>query len=138
MLVKCHPHAARLNPFFDNFLRMEAPTQDADLAPRCDVLERQSDYVINMEVPGMRKDDLKVEFKDHLLTISGLKKPPESAEGEKYNRTERLYGTFSRSFRVGEEIDATNISAGYHDGVLELVLPKTEKAQPRTVDIRIN
>jgi HSP20 family protein len=138
MLVKCQPHHRMMSPFFDNFLRLEQPAQETELAPRCDILERQTDYVINMEVPGVRKEDLKVEFKDHMIIISGLKKPPESAEGEHYNRTERLYGTFTRSFRVGEEIDGSNVSAAYHDGVLEVTLPKTEKALPKTVDIRVN
>ena len=138
MLVQCHPRRNAFSPFFEDFFRADMPTQETDLTLRCDVLERQNDYVIYAEIPGVPKESVKVEIQDHLLTISGEKKMQERVEGERYNRTERRYGSFSRSFRVGDEVDASKIQAGYHDGVLEVILPKSEKAQPRTVDIRVN
>jgi HSP20 family protein len=135
--MKYRPAESILNPFFEDFLRSELPTQEADLIPRCDVLERKNDYVIYAELPGAVKENLKVEYQNHLLTISGQKKPVLHQDSERFYRTERLYGTFSRSFRVGEEIDTGKINAEYENGVLEVTLPKTEKAQPKTVDIQV-
>lgn len=136
MLVKYSP--GLLSPLFEDFLRSAETAQETDLIPRCDIVERENDYVVYAEIPGVAKDNMKVEFQNHLLTISGRKHPVERKENERYYRAERLYGTFSRSFRLGDEINTSKISAHYENGVLEVILPKNEKVLPRMVDIKVS
>jgi len=138
MLVKYTPAESILKPFFDDFLSSDlAIRRQADLVPRCDILERQEDYVIYAEIPGARKEDVKLEFKNGLLTISGEKKIHEKTDGEKFYCVERVCGTFGRSFRLGEEINTDKINAQYEDGVIAVFLPKTEKAQPKSIEVQI-
>lgn len=137
MLVKYTPADTMLSPFFDDFFGSDVPATRADVAPRCDILERKDDFVIFAETPGVHKGDVKVEFQNGLLTIRGEKKIHDKVDGEKFYRVERVCGTFSRSFRLGEEIDTEKISAKYEDGVLSVILPKNTRAQAKSVDVQI-
>ncbi|RJP80708.1 MAG: Hsp20/alpha crystallin family protein [Candidatus Zixiibacteriota bacterium] len=135
MLVRYSPAESVMNSFLEDFLSSDTP--QSELVPRCDVLERENDYAILMELPGVPKDDVKVEYQNHLLTVSGEKKMPAKKESERYFRVERRYGAFSRSFRVGTEIDTGKIQAAFDNGILAITLPKTEKAQPKKIEVSV-
>lgn len=138
MLVRYRPSTSLLSPLFDDFLSSDLTTRVNDNAPRCDILERKDDYLILAEMPGVKKGDFKVEVEDHTLTIRGEKKIHEKKDGEKYYRVERVCGTFSRSFRLGDEIDTGNINAKYEDGVLQVSLPKAEQVLRKAVEVKIS
>jgi len=91
---------------------------------------REGDYAYHIEVdlPGVKKDDISVEVKDNRVTISGERKTKEEVKEEEYYRMESSYGKFERSFTLPENVDAENVSASSNDGVLEVVLPKKERA----------
>lgn len=83
----------------------------------------------------MPKDAVKIQVENGLLKVSGEKKAPEMQEGLTYHRSERLYGNFERTFKLGDRINVEKINAAFQDGILTITLPKAEKAMPREIKI---
>ncbi|MBF0635401.1 MAG: Hsp20/alpha crystallin family protein [Nitrospinae bacterium] len=109
-------------------------TGDRPYSPAMDVTETDTAYTLRVETPGMEKGDIKIEFENGVLTVSGEKKIEKEEKGEKVHRIERRYGSFCRSLRL-TEVDGEKITAGYKDGVLEINVPKTEKILPKRISI---
>jgi len=106
--------------------------------PAADIYETKDDYVFKLEVPGLNKDDIKVELKDHTLSIKGEKKEEKEVKKDDYHRTESYSGTFSRSFVLPKDIDEKKVNASLKDGVLELRVAKTEEQKPKAIPISLN
>jgi HSP20 family protein len=106
--------------------------------PAVDVLESQDGYVIRAELPGMNREDIKVEIKDGTLALSGERKSEKPAEGVKYRRAERVAARFWRSFSLPETVKQDGIEASYKDGVLEIRVPKAEAAKPRQIEVTVH
>jgi HSP20 family protein len=106
--------------------------------PAADIYETKDDYVFKLEVPGLNKDDINVELKDHTLSIKGEKKEEKEVKKYDYHRIESYSGTFSRSFVLPKDIDARKVNASLKDGVLELRVPKTEEQKPKAIPISLN
>jgi len=92
--------------------------------PRVDMRETEKNYHIHVELPGVKKEDVKLDFKDELLTLSGEKKHEKEEKEENYWKTERSYGSFSRTFRPPEDVKPQDIKAKFDNGVLALHIPK--------------
>lgn len=105
-------------------------------APSVDVIENENDIVVKAELPGMEQKDIDVHLEDNQLTIKGERKFEQEDKGENYLRQERVYGSFYRSFTIGSGIQADKVSANYKNGILEIVLPKEEKVQPKKIEIK--
>ena len=105
--------------------------------PRVDIIEEDKAFEVHVAVPGMKKDDFKIDLNDNLLTISGERKHTREKKENNFYSVETQYGTFSRSFTLPENVDATKISAKYVDGILELSIPKDEKKTLKTT-IKVN
>jgi HSP20 family protein len=105
--------------------------------PKVDVLENEKGYELHFAVPGINKEDFKIDLKDNLLTVSGERKFTKEQNDKNYHAIETQYGTFSRSFALPENIDAGKIDAKYSNGILEIVLPKDEKKTLKTT-IKVN
>jgi HSP20 family protein len=125
-----------LKPLFPGLLE-EEELELGRWYPAIDVIDKEDSYVLKAELPGVKKEDVKVDVHDSTLTIKGEKKAEEKVEKENYLRIERSYGAFSRSFTLPENADAAKIKASYNDGVLELVIPKKEEAKPKTIQIEV-
>ena len=95
--------------------------------PKVDVIETDKAYEIQFAVPGLSKDDFKIELNDNYLTVSGDRKISAEKKEQNYRSIETQYGSFSRSFTLPENVDATKINATYSNGILELSIPKDEK-----------
>lgn len=106
--------------------------------PATDIIDTESDYILKMEVPGFSKDDMNIEFKDSILSVSGEVKQQEDSEDISYHWTERHKGSFSRSFRFPRSIDGKRIDAKLKDGILELKVAKPEESKPRNIEIKFN
>lgn len=106
-------------------------------APRVDVHETDKEIHLYVEVPGVNKDDIKVEVKNNVLTISGERKQQPKGEKAEYSRVERNYGKFERSFGLPDTVKADSIGANYKDGVLTITLQKTEKAMPKEIAVEV-
>jgi HSP20 family protein len=95
--------------------------------PKTDVAETEKAYEIQLAVPGMKKEDFQLELNENFLTITGERKFNEEKKDKNFHTIETYYGSFSRSFRVPENVEASKISAAYNNGILEVTLPKDEK-----------
>jgi HSP20 family protein len=126
---------------FENFLRPMGMVEEAvneGLTPRLDVVEHDNEFVLQAEMPGIKKDDIEITLENGVLTISGeSKSEKEVREGERVVRQERRYGKYVRSLRLGKEIDEKNVKANYKDGILELVLPKSEEVKPKKISVSV-
>lgn len=100
--------------------------------PRVDIIEREKAFEIHVAVPGMNKEDFKLDLNDNLLTISGERKFSSEKKDDNFHSIETQYGTFSRSFVLPENVDAGKISASYNNGILEITVPKDEKKIVKT------
>ncbi len=144
MLPEIWRKSGAIGPTFDDFLDRFFygwPSMEREgmvvWTPRADVTESEKEITIDIEVPGMKRNDIKVEVRNNALTISGERKQERKAETPEGSRIERRYGKFERSFSLPETVDENKVSANYHDGVLSLHLPKTEKAVPKEVKIEV-
>lgn len=109
-----------------------------DWLPAVDIIEKPAEYRLKVELPEVRKEDVKVSLNNGVLTIAGERKL-ESEDGDaQHRRIERVYGSFSRSFTLPEEADEKGIDAAYKDGVLTLTIPKVPKAEPRAIEVKVH
>ncbi|MGI9245269.1 MAG: Hsp20/alpha crystallin family protein [Steroidobacteraceae bacterium] len=108
-----------------------------EFVPAADIVEREKEYVVKVDLPDVRKEDLKVLFDDGVLTIRGERKVEKEVNGEKVHRTERFCGTFERSFALPEDVETKGIRAECKDGVLMVTLPRVAVAKPRPLAITI-
>jgi HSP20 family protein len=109
----------------------------ADWSPTVDISETEAEYAIKAELPEVKKEDVKVTVEDGVLTLQGERKQEKEEKGKKYHRVERSYGRFVRSFTLPDSVDESKVKAEYTDGVLHLHLPKSEKAKPKQIDVKI-
>jgi len=124
--------------FDDNFGRSWAQPNTSKWHPAVDVLESNDSYLIRAELPGMKKEDIKVEVKDGTLTLSGETKSEKPAEGVEYRHVERVDAKFWRSFSLPETVKQDGIEATYKDGMLEIRVPKAEEAKPRQIEVSVH
>jgi len=106
--------------------------------PAANIIENDKDFSIELAVPGMKKDDFKVNLENDILTISVEKEEMNEKEDKNFTRREFRFDSFSRSFSLPEVVDQEKIKADYKNGVLSLVLPKSEEAKIKGRDIKIS
>jgi len=104
--------------------------------PSVDILEEENQFEIHISIPGLKKDEIKIDLKNEVLTISGERKQKTEKKEAKYHLGEIRYGQFSRTFRLPENVDSDNIEAKFSEGILEVVIPKGENAKPKTISIK--
>jgi HSP20 family protein len=109
----------------------------ADWVPAVDISESEGEYLIKAELPGVKKEDIKVTLQEGVLTIQGERKQEKEEKGKKYHRIERSYGTFMRSFTLPDSADDSKVSAEFKDGLLYLHVPKSEKAKPKAIEVKV-
>jgi HSP20 family protein len=131
----------RIQRMFDNFLEFprewEFPINGGEMFPTVDISETPQQYNIRAEIPGMKKEDIKISINKNCLTLSGEKKEEKKTEGEKFHRMESYYGSFQRSFVMPEGIKADKVEANFKDGVLSVTVPKSEEIKEKTVEIKV-
>lgn len=125
----------RLNRMFDAVFSGEPLTSSA-WVPAVDIYETaEKDVIVKVEVPDMKREDIKVTFENNVLTVEGERKANEDVKNEQYHRIERRYGAFRRSFTMPASVDGTRVQAAYTDGVLKITLPQRAEAKPRQITI---
>ncbi len=103
--------------------------------PAMDLVETKDHFVLRADLPGMSEDDVKIEFEDGTLTLSGERKAEHESKNEGYYRVERAFGSFSRSLTLPKGIDPEAVTARFDRGVLEVSIPKPEERKPRRIEI---
>jgi HSP20 family protein len=106
-----------------------------DWAPPVDISERKDAYVLTVELPGVKVEDLEIAFQDGLLTIQGARSLAQDSADEQFHVLERRYGLFRRSITLPLHVQADAIEASTEDGVLQVVVPKVEEAKPKRIEI---
>lgn len=123
-----------LSDLFDNLFKDSAnekmERRSYDCTPSTNILEKNEFFELHLALPGVKKEDVKIDLEKNILSISSEKKSSDQGEaGMKYNRKEFAYGTFCRSFTLPETIDVDKIKADMADGILKVVLPKRQEAK---------
>lgn len=115
-----------------------APGFSSGWAPALDVYEDADKVTVQLELAGMKKEDFDISLQDDVLTISGERKSEsEKREGESF-RSERNFGSFSRSVTLPSPVKSGEVKAAYQDGILTVTLPKAEEAKPRKIQVELN
>ncbi|HXG50258.1 MAG TPA: Hsp20/alpha crystallin family protein [candidate division Zixibacteria bacterium] len=127
----------RLGDLLDEAFGLVTTGFAGDWNPPVDILESKDAYLIQADIPGMKLEDLNVEVHERSLMLSGERKRA-SAEGIEYHHLERPSGKFSRRFYLPENARTDAIQATYRDGVLEICVPKVEKARPRQIEVTVH
>jgi HSP20 family protein len=131
---------------FDDFRRelsqfagglFDDASQGAIFAPRVNFAETATGYEVVADLPGLKPEDVDVEFHDGHLWITGARKEEAEEEGKTYHRVERRFGQFRRVITLGNEVDAEKIEASYKDGVLTVNVPKIAAAQPKKIEVKV-
>jgi HSP20 family protein len=119
-------------------LPAELRSRDFEWAPAADISETDTEYLVKAELPGVKREDVKVTLDDGVLTIEGERKLEKEDKSEKTHRVERFHGTFSRSFGLPEDADAAAVRADSKDGVLNVHIPKTRvEKKSKAVEIKV-
>jgi HSP20 family protein len=104
-------------------------------APALDIAERKDAYLVTVELPGVKLDDLEITLEDGLLTIQGERHFTDDASDQNFHRVERRYGTFRRSITLPAHVMADEVEASIEDGVLRILVPKAEEAKPKRIQV---
>lgn len=129
-----------MNQLFEDFFgRVPSRRMFAEgfWAPLMDIEETKDEILVKAELPGMRKEDVKIQINNDVLSITGERKREEETRDKTFHRIERAYGKFQRMIRLPAEVDATKVKATYENGVLTIKLPKSEQAKPKEIAIEV-
>ena len=138
-LVKWNPNRVLFNwndTAFDRLFNARNFYGDG-LYPQVDIEEDDNAYVVNMDLPGMTKDDIRISYQEGVLSISGERKNSGENSSVSYHLNERRYGKFERAFRVHSDINADKIQAEFRNGVLRVELPKSDAAKPKQISVNV-
>jgi len=128
-----------MNRLFNTVFDSPAPGGNGNTlrrwVPAMDLVEAEEHYVLRADLPGMGEDDIKIEFEDGTLTISGERKSEHESRVEGFYRVERAFGSFARTLTLPKGIDAEAVTASFDRGVLEVRVPKPEQSKPRRIEI---
>jgi HSP20 family protein len=118
-------------------MRASELTGNGEWCPRVDISENENEFQIHAELPGVEKDNVKVSVENGVLTLEGERHQEREEKGWRYHRVERSYGNFSRSFTLPTSVDASQLKAHFHDGLLEVDLPKMAIEAAKAVHVKV-
>ncbi len=134
-----------LRDFFDDLFDFEIMPQSRRLrrrwleggewSPPVDVIDKKDIILVKAELPGIDKKDVKISLSENTLTVRGERKEEQEVKKENYYCCERVRGSYSRTIALPVEIDKTKVKASFKNGVLEIILPKTEEVKPKEIEI---
>ena len=144
LVTKYNPYTETRRGFdlFNTLMQTLDPVREesaiASFVPQVNTREGEYAYHVELDLPGIKKEDIEITTEDNILTISGERKMKEEVKEDDYYKVESTYGKFSRSFTLPEKIDVENIHAESKDGVLEVVIPKIaeEESKPKKIEIK--
>ena len=131
----------RINRFFGESYRPEGPDEaltTSNFAPAADVYEDEHNISLSFDVPGIDKKDIDISIENNTLTVCGERTFEKDEKKENFQRVERQYGSFTRSFSLPNSVDPEQISAHYSKGVLKIRLAKKAEAKPRLIKVNVD
>lgn len=140
LIVSPNRMARGIDDFFNDFFSFPTfrTNGETDFVPRVNIAENDERVLMEFEVPGMEKKDIKVKVKDNVLMVCGERSSKSEEKNRSYVRTEIRAGSFCRSFTLPDTVDADKIKADYKNGILELTLAKREEAKPKEIEVNIS
>ena len=123
------------NGFNGLSIHAERSNQNMPTHMALDIAETDEEIIVTAEMPGINEKDIDVTVEGDNLTIKGEKKAAAEEEGKRFHRVERCYGSFGRSIRLPSDVKLDSTKASFKDGVLQVVLPKSEEEKPRKIDV---
>lgn len=126
-----------MDRMFDSFWGNNVDRDGGMLIPPVDLIENDDNFVVSVELPGLKKEDIKMTMQNNVLTLSGSKKHEFESKEDTVHRVERSYGSFCRSINLPSTVDSSAIKASYDSGVLKVTLPKVEEAKPKEINIEV-
>jgi len=143
-LTRWHPFTEmddlqhRLNRLFlDRTVRNAAGDTFADFMPAVDIQETDAEFIVKADLPDVKKDEIKVQVQDGVLTIEGERRQEKEETGKRFHKIEREYGKFVRRFALPSEVDGAKVRAEFKDGVLSVFLPKAPAAKPTQITVAV-
>jgi HSP20 family protein len=131
---------AQMSPMLAHALGLHTQPQGSATAtawvPALDISERKDAYLVTVELPGLKPEDLEITLEDGLLTIQGERQLTSESSEQQFHRVERRYGAFRRSITLPAHVMAEGIQASFEDGVLQILVPKAEEATPKRIQVR--
>ena len=121
--------------FDEQFWGKPSNGNHADFAPAVDIEEKEDHFLVSADLPGVSEKDIEVKLQDGVLLLSGKREASKEEKTEAGTYRERSYGSFCRSFTLGDGVDAEKIEAAYKNGVLTVKLPKKEEIKPRQIPV---
>jgi HSP20 family protein len=135
-LSKYHDDFGRLlNSFFGTLPNIGRET--GYLCPQVDIGENENEYTVQVELPGVKKGDVKITLKDNILTIEGEKKFEKKSKSDNYHCSERTFGKFMRSFELPQTVNQESIGAEFENGILRIAIPKSKAALPKQIEVKV-
>ena len=110
----------------------------ADWSPQVDITEDEKEYLIKADLPEMKKDEIRVNVVEGVLSVSGERKTEKEVKNKKFHRIERSYGTFQRSFKLPDDANGAKVAAEFKEGVLRVHLPKSSVAKPKAIEVKVD
>jgi HSP20 family protein len=141
-LSSAQDEMAQMNPMLAHALGLHTQQQGSGRAtttawaPALDIFERKDAYLVTVELPGIKPEDLDITMEDGLLTIQGERQFTQESSEQQFHRVERRYGAFRRSITLPAQVQAEQIEASFEDGVLQIMVPKMEEATPKRIQVR--
>jgi len=125
----------RFSDILDDFFKDAVTTRQNGFTPRIDIVETETGFELEVQLPGIKKEDINVNINNNVLSVSGERKFDDKQEGKKFLRVESRFGSFNRSVQLPEGIDPESVKAGYKDGILSISIDKSEKKISKQIKI---
>lgn len=126
-----------INRLFSTSLRRGQTGNAGDFLPHLEIREDENNYTLHIDAPGLDRKDLDISVAGNLITIKGERKAEERKKEKGYFYSERRYGSFQRSLELPTEVDSEKVLANYKDGVLEVIVPKSERSKPKQIKVDV-
>jgi HSP20 family protein len=124
------------DPFFGPMVRSQrGPATSESWIPSVDLAQTDDEYIVTADLPGMSKKDIDLTVENNILTLSGERSFERKEDGPRFDRIERAYGKFSRTFHLPTNVDVNAVKATFEEGVLTVTIPKAEEAKSRQIEI---
>ncbi|PIQ10727.1 MAG: heat-shock protein Hsp20 [Ignavibacteriales bacterium CG18_big_fil_WC_8_21_14_2_50_31_20] len=141
-LISVEKEFSKLFDSFNNRFGLKSSKEDEDFAnavwsPLTDIREDEDKYSLHLDLPGVKKEDVKITFNNGQIAISGERNFGKEEKNSKYHHVERAFGKYYRAFNLPEKIIEDRIDAEFKDGILKITIPKAEEAKPKQIEVKI-
>jgi len=141
-LISVEKEFSKLFDSFNNRFGLKSSKEDEDFAnavwsPLTDIREDEDKYSLHLDLPGVKKEDVKITFNNGQIAISGERNFEKEEKNSKYHHVERAFGKYYRAFNLPEKILEDKIDAEFKDGILKITIPKAEEAKPKQIEVKI-